>query len=210
MELSMKPSEDRIGAKVIFLDRDGTMNKEVSYLYKPEDLILLPGVADAVARFNEAGYRVVVITNQAGVARGYYTEEDVRNLHEYMNRVLTVSGAHIDSFYYCPHHPDYGIGSYKQNCHCRKPGIGMFEEAEKAFENGINKEKSYMIGDKLLDTEAGHNYGVTSILVGTGYGTEIRKKQAEAGILDANGRCTDGSYDFYAEDLGVAADWILG
>lgn len=196
-------------AKVIFLDRDGTMNEEVHYLHKPEDLKLLPGVGQAVRRFNEAGYQVVVVTNQAGVARGYYTEQDVIELHAYLNRILKEEGAHVDAFYYCPHHPEHGIGPYKTECRCRKPGIGMFEQAEQAFKDGINKEESYMIGDKLLDVEAGHRYGVRSVLVGTGYGREVREEQRNKGLLDADGNCLDGSYDFYAEDLVQAAEWIL-
>lgn len=196
-------------AKVIFLDRDGTLNEEVHYLHKPEDLKLLPGVEQAVRRFNEAGYQVVVVTNQAGVARGYYTEQDVIELHAYLNRILKEEGAHVDAFYYCPHHPEYGIGPYKTECRCRKPGIGMFEQAEQAFKDGINKEESYMIGDKLLDVEAGHRYGVRSVLVGTGYGREVREEQRNKGLLDADGNCLDGSYDFYAEDLVQAAEWIL-
>lgn len=196
-------------AKVIFLDRDGTMNEEVHYLHKLEDLKLLPGVGQAVRRFNEAGYQVVVVTNQAGVARGYYTEQDVIELHAYLNRMLKEEGAHVDAFYYCPHHPEHGIGPYKTECRCRKPGIGMFEQAEQTFKDGINKEESYMIGDKLLDVEAGHRYGVRSVLVGTGYGREVREEQRNRGLLDADGNCLDGSYDFYAEDLVQAAEWIL-
>lgn len=197
------------GEKVIFLDRDGTLNVEVSYLHRTEDLEMIDGAAEAVRQFNEAGYQVVVVTNQAGVARGYYTEEDVVTLNQYMNQVLSRSGAHVDAFYYCPHHPAHGIGRYKISCECRKPGTGMFEEAGKQFKNGINKEESYMIGDKLLDTQAGHNYGVKSILVGTGYGGAIRKKQSEEGLLDENGCCRDQSYDYYAENLLTAAKIIL-
>lgn len=196
----MNKIEERTGEKVLFLDRDGTLNEEVHYLHKPEDLKLLSGAAEAVRRFNEAGYQVVVVTNQAGVARGYYTEEDVMRLHEYMNGLLAESGAHVDYFYYCPHHPEYGVGAYKKVCHCRKPDTGMFEEAEKVFKNGISKAESYMIGDKLLDIEAGHRYGVRSILVGTGYGAEVHKESKD----------TDKSYDYYARDLMAAADFILG
>ena len=91
--------------KVVFLDRDGTMNLEVNYLHRKEDLKLIDGTAEAIRLLNEAGYKVIVITNQAGVARGYYTEEDVKILHDYMNEVLERDGAHVDAFYYCPHHP---------------------------------------------------------------------------------------------------------
>ena len=112
--------------RVVFLDRDGTINEEVEYLYRPEDLRFLPGVPEAIKRLNGAGFKVVVITNQAGVARGYYTEADVERLHSYMNRLLEEKGAHIDGFYYCPHHPEHGIGEYKKDCECRKPKTGMF------------------------------------------------------------------------------------
>ena len=94
--------------KVVFLDRDGTMNVEVNYLHRKEDLKLIDGTAEAVRLLNEAGYKVIVITNQAGVARGYYTEADVKILHDYMNEVLGRDGAHVDAFYYCPHHPEHG------------------------------------------------------------------------------------------------------
>ena len=93
------------GRATIFLDRDGTLNEEVHYLHRTEDLRFLPTVIEALRLWNQAGFRVVVVTNQAGVARGYYSEEDVRKLHEYMNRLLAAEGAHIDRFYYCPHHP---------------------------------------------------------------------------------------------------------
>lgn len=197
------------GDKVIFLDRDGTLNAEVNYLHRTEDLLLLPGVIKAVERFNKAGYTVIVVTNQAGVARGYYTETDVKALHEHMNGVLRQSGAHVDKFYYCPHHPEHGVGAYKTDCLCRKPGIGMFEQAEAELPSGIDKAHSYMIGDKLIDTQAGRRYGVRSILVGTGYGKEIRSKQEQNGLIGIHGECLDESYDYYAENLAAAADLII-
>ena len=178
--------------RVVFLDRDGTIKEEVEYLSRPEDLRFLPGVPEAIKRLNGAGFKVLVITNQAGVARGYYTEADVERLHSYMNRLLEEKGAHIDGFYYCPHHPEHGIGEYKKDCECRKPKTGMFLRAEKDFP--ADKEHSFMVGDKLIDVEAGKNYGVRAVLVGTGYGKELK---------DA------GGYDFYADDLSGAVDWIL-
>ncbi len=181
--------------RVVFLDRDGTMNREVNYLHKPEDLVILPGVPGAIRMLREAGFSIVVVTNQAGVARGYYTCEDVENLHAYFNEVLENDGAHVDHFFYCPHHPEHGIGEYKRECDCRKPGIGMFRMAEQYYE--IDKEHSYMIGDKLLDVEAGRNYGVHSILVGTGYGAAVYEEQEAS------------AYDFYAETLVGAARYII-
>lgn len=187
------------GKKVVFLDRDGTINEEVNYLHRREDLKLLSGVEEAIGELNRNGFHVIVVTNQAGVARGFYTENDVNMLHEYMNELLLKQGAHIDSFYYCPHHPEHGIGGYKKDCRCRKPDTGMFEQAELDLKTGIDKSASYMIGDKLLDTEAGHRFGVKSVLVETGYGAEIRKDQRE----------TEGSYDYFAKDLKSAVEWIL-
>ena len=185
---------------VIFLQRDGTINEEVNYLHRPEDLKILPGAAEAISRFNQAGFLVIVITNQAGIGRGYYTQQDMENLNEYMNQVLAEQDAHIDGFYFCPHHPEHGIGEYKKDCDCRKPGIGMFRQAEQDF--SIEKAHSYMIGDKLIDTQAGHNYGVSSILVGTGYGKELFETQCQ-------GRRRTTDYEYYAENLMEAADWIF-
>ena len=118
---------------VIFLDRDGTINEEVNYLHRPEDLRILPGAAEAISRFNQAGFWVIVITNQAGIGRGYYTEKDLEMLNQYLNQVLAEKNAHIDGFYFCPHHPEHGIGEYRKQCDCRKPGIGMFLQAERDF-----------------------------------------------------------------------------
>ncbi len=185
--------------RVVFLDRDGTINEEVHYLHRPEDLRFLPGAPEAIRMLKEAGFTLIVITNQAGVARGYYTCRDVEALHAYMNEQLQKEGGRIDGFYYCPHHPVYGIGSYKTVCHCRKPDIGMFEMAERNF--SVDKAHSYMIGDKELDIQAGHNYGVQSVLVGTGYGAE-HKEAAER-----QGR--EPFYDYYAEDLKAAARYII-
>ena len=116
--------------RVIFLDRDGTINEEVEYLHRPEDLRLLPGVGEAIRRLREHGFAVVVVTNQAGVARGYYEEEDVIVLHDFMNEQLKEQGACIDHFFYCPHHPVHGIGNYGVACHCRTPETGMLLMAE--------------------------------------------------------------------------------
>lgn len=185
--------------RIVFLDRDGTLNEEVHYLHKPSDLVLLPGVGEALRTLKEAGYRLVVVTNQAGVARGYYGEEDVKNLHAYMNRILTPQGAAIDAYYYCPHHPEHGIGAYKRTCRCRKPGTGMFERAAERFD--VDKAHSFMIGDKLLDVEAGRNFGLTTILVGTGYGREIHSKDEADGAAPI--------YDYYADSLVDAAHWIV-
>ncbi|WP_077612310.1 D-glycero-alpha-D-manno-heptose-1,7-bisphosphate 7-phosphatase [Clostridium sp. Marseille-P2415] len=185
--------------KIVFLDRDGTINEEVEYLHKPSDLVILTGVPDALRRLKEHGFKLVVVTNQAGVARGYYGEEDVVSLHEYLNSLLLKEGAGIDHFFYCPHHPVHGIGKYRRECHCRKPETGMFEMAEEYFQ--VDKDHSYMIGDKLLDTEAGRRYGVSTVLVGTGYGRELYESMA--------GEQKKESFDAYAATMKEAVDWIL-
>lgn len=185
--------------RVIFLDRDGTINREVSYLYRNEDLELLAGVPEAIRRFKEAGFRIAVVTNQAGVARGYYQEQDVKRLHRYLNEQLQKHcGAQIDAFYYCPHHPEAGLAGYRKDCHCRKPDIGMFEQAGQRF--AVDKKHSWMIGDKLIDVLAGRNYGIRTVLVGTGYGAAEHLKQQQKG---------EQPYDFFAETLMDAAGIII-
>lgn len=188
--------------RIIFLDRDGTLNEEVNYLYRKEDLRILEGVPEAIRMLREHGYRIVVVTNQAGVARGYYQEEDVDRLHAYMNELLEKQSAGVDYFFYCPHHPEHGIGKYKTVCHCRKPETGMFEMAEQYYE--VDKACSWMIGDKLIDVQAGRNYGVRTVLVGTGYGADEHRKQQE--LAGEKGALP---YDFYAETLIDAARGIL-
>lgn len=185
--------------RVVFLDRDGTINEEVHYLHRPEDLHLLPGVPDALRMLKKEGFTLIVVTNQAGVARGYYTCREVEMLHECLNRQLREAGGAIDAFYYCPHHPEFGIGEYKVVCHCRKPDTGLFEMAERDF--AVDKAHSYMVGDKELDMQAGHNYGVESILVGTGYGAEQKRAAGEQG--------RGPFYDYYAADLPAAAEYII-
>ena len=185
--------------KVVFLDRDGTINEEIAYLYRLEDLIILPGVPEAIRLLREHGFRIVVVTNQAGIARGYYTEKEMHLLHEYLNEQLRKENAWIDHFYYCPHHPVHGIGAYKKQCHCRKPDIGMFEMAEREYD--IDKTCSYMVGDKQIAVLAGHNYGIKGILVGTGYGMEIMEQCRQRG--------EEPFYDFYAETLMDAAKFII-
>jgi len=184
--------------RIIFLDRDGTLNEEVNYLYRKEDLRILDGVPQAIRLWKQQGYKIVVVTNQAGVARGYYRESDVKALHAYMNELLGAQGAEVDHFFYCPHHPVHGIGPYKISCHCRKPETGMLEMAEQYYQ--VDKAHSWMIGDTLNDVKAGRNYGVRTVLVGTGYGAAQRES---AGAQEGQ------PYDIYAETLMDAARAIL-
>ncbi len=160
--------------KAILLDRDGTINVEKNYLYKPEDWEWIEGSLEAIKGFNLLGYQVIVVTNQAGVARGLYNCEEVDRLHDYVSRLLKAAGAQIDAYYYCPHHPLYGE---IRDCDCRKPKAGLLLKAH--AERDIDLKRSYMIGDKASDILAGYGVGVTPILVTTGYGLGERGKLHE-------------------------------
>lgn len=168
------------GQKAVFLDRDGTINVEKNYLHLIEEFEFIPGVPEAIARLNRAGFLVLVVTNQSGVARGYFSLEDVERLHAHIQAVLPQFGAHIDRFYICPHHPTAGTGEFKLACNCRKGEPGLLLQASE--ELGVDLSVSYMVGDKLADLEAGSRAGCRSILVRTGYGEETEStgfKEAE-------------------------------
>ena len=153
----------------VFLDRDGTINVEKEYLYQIADFEFIPGAPEAIKILNQAGIMVVVVTNQSGVARGYYTENDVETLHRHIACELERSGAHVDAWLFCPHHPA-GRGSYALPCDCRKPLPGMLKEASRRYD--IDLHNSAMIGDKRADIEAGQAAGCRTLLVRTGYGAE--------------------------------------
>ena len=159
--------------KAIFLDRDGTINVEKDYIYKSEDLIFEEGAIEALKTFKNLGYILIVISNQSGIARGYFTEEDLNIFNNNMNEILKRNGIEIIEFYCCPHHPD-GIGEYKKVCECRKPNNKMIEDAIKKY--NIAREKSYMIGDKTSDIGAGLKSNLKTVLVKTGYGLKDMEK----------------------------------
>lgn len=153
----------------VFLDRDGVINEEVGYLHDPNDLRLIPGSADAIRALNERAIPVIVVTNQAGVARGHYSEREVGALHDALQKMLGEYGAHIDRFYYCPHHPDVE-GKYRKVCDCRKPMPGMLHLAAK--EMHVDLRHCVIIGDKASDIGAGVAAGCRTILVLSGHGEE--------------------------------------
>jgi len=165
MEIKMK--------KAIFLDRDGTINVEKDYIYKSEDLVFEEGTIEALKTFKNLGYILIVVSNQSGIARGYFTEEDLNIFNNNMNEILKKNGIEITEFYCCPHHPD-GIGEYKKVCECRKPNNKMIEDAIKKY--NIDREKSYMIGDKTSDIGAGIKSNLKTVLVKTGYGLKDMEK----------------------------------
>ncbi len=156
--------------EAVFLDRDGVINEEVEYLHDPKDLRLIPGAARAIRMLNELKIPVIVVTNQAGVARGYYPESQVAVLHEALSQELEKEGAHIDRFYYCPHHRAAGKGKYAVDCDCRKPKPGLLAKAAKDL--GLNLSRCVVIGDKASDLGAGVSAGCRTILVMSGYGKE--------------------------------------
>ncbi len=180
----------------IFLDRDGTINEEAEFLSSPADVRLIPGAAEAIHEANELGVKVVIVTNQSGIARGLLTEEQLESIHEKLIGLLLESAATIDAIYFCPHHPDFGEPRYRKECDCRKPRTGMLVQA--AREHNIDLKHSFVIGDKLIDMQTGNNAGATTILVLTGYG------KRELGLCDRD----HARIDYVAEDLRDAIRYV--
>ena len=152
----------------VFLDRDGTLLEEAGYLDRLERLIFFPFAIDAVRLLNRAGFAVVIVTNQAGIARGIFKESFVAEAHRYITERLAAGGARVDAFYYCPHHPEAVIEEFRQACECRKPKPGMLIRA--AADLGLALDRSFVVGDRWHDLEAGQRVGSQTLLVRTGYG----------------------------------------
>jgi D-glycero-D-manno-heptose 1,7-bisphosphate phosphatase len=153
----------------IFLDRDGTVNQEVNFLTSADDLELIPRSGEAIREANELGFKIFIVTNQSGVARGLLTEAALQEIHDALARELRKHGARVDAVYYCPHQPGEGE-TPAEACDCRKPNTGMIERALREFP--VDLKRSFVIGDRLLDMQLGNNAGIPSILVLTGYGKE--------------------------------------
>lgn len=169
--------------RAVFLDRDGTINVEREFLHRPAEFEFIPGAPQAIRLLNDAGFLVIVVTNQSGVARGYYDESAIIRLHRHLDAELARFGAAIDGYYFCPHHPEYSTGSHGKSCACRKPQAGMLLKAANDF--SLDLASSYLIGDKLADVEAGLNAGCRPILVRTGYGAaESAKLPADIAVYD--------------------------
>lgn len=149
--------------KAVFLDRDGTINIEKNYLYRKEDFEFIEGVPQTLKFFREKGFLLVLITNQSGIARGYYSQNDMERLHEYMQNELKIYHAQFDDIYYCPHHPDAIVTKYRAACNCRKPGTGMFECAIR--EHNIDMRNSFAIGDRERDLLPAEKLGAACILL---------------------------------------------
>ena len=182
-------------AKAVFLDRDGVITQEPpQYTHKLSQLAFIPKSADAIRLLNENGFMVITVSNQSGIARGYYQEEDVILFNRAMKENLAKEGAYINVIYYCPHHPEAKIERYRVDCDCRKPKPGMLIRAEK--ELNIDLKQSFIVGDKLSDIEAGERAGCITVMVRTGHGVEeLKSNQIEC--------------DYIADDLYDAVEHIL-
>lgn len=182
----------------VFLDRDGTVTEEIGYTNHPGRLRLLPGAAEAIAALNRTGVPAVLATNQAGVARGYFTEEVLFKTLERLGELLDPLGARLDAVYYCPHHPSSAIEAYRLACDCRKPRTGMLLQARE--ELGLDLARSYVVGDKYGDVTFAKAAGARGILVLTGYGL---------GELTYQRTSWPSEPDHVAPDLPGAVGWIL-
>ena len=165
-------------SKAAFLDRDGVINVDHGYVNHPANFELFPGVLEACKSLHEADYKIIVVTNQAGIGRGYYTHAQFLEFTGWIERLFREAGAPITATYYCPHHPEMGLGEYRKVCNCRKPAPGMLLRA--IHEHGLDAGQSWLAGDKVSDLEAAHAAGVCGYLVGNEgeYGT--LKKLVEA------------------------------
>lgn len=166
------------GRRAVFMDRDGTISEEVGYVNHVSRYRVFPFAAEAVRALNEAGWLAVLVTNQAGVARGYFAEGLIGEVHSLLADELGRGGARLDAVYYCPHHPTVGEPPYRLDCDCRKPRPGLIRRA--AADLGLDLRRSWMVGDRYSDTELARNAGVRSALVLTGYGRGELEHQSHA------------------------------
>lgn len=175
---------------LILLDRDGVINQDSDeYIKTPDEWIPIPGSLEAIARLNHAGHQVVVVTNQSGIARGFYTEEMLGKIHQKMHDMLAEVGGHVDGIFYCPHHPDAG-------CECRKPKPGLLYQVADALQ--VDVSQGLMVGDARRDIECAHAVGCQAVLVRTGKGTRTLVSHPEwaAGVL-------------VFDDLAAVVTWLL-
>lgn len=185
------------GRPAVFLDRDGTVTIEKNYITDPGDIELIPGAAGAIARLRAAGFAVVIVSNQSGVARGYMTEEDMAAVHRATEARLLEAGAALDGAYYCPNLEDGTIERFARDVSCRKPATGMIDAAVRDLD--LDMSASFMVGDQITDLEVASRAGIPGVLVATGKGEQT--------MLDAVAGRVEISY--FASDLDAAADWII-
>lgn len=182
--------------KAVFLDRDGVINEEVNYAHLRDQLTLVPRAADAIRLLNDNGFLVVVVSNQAGIGRGLYEERDMHAFNSAMEQELKKeSNAHVDAIYWCAHHPEAVREAYRIACNCRKPNPGMILRAsEELF---VNLSRSFMVGDKWSDIDAGRRAGCTTVIVGTGHGKQECADEKKRKV------------NYHAADLYDAVHFIL-
>ena len=182
----------------VFIDRDGTVNEQMGYINHPSRFRLLPGVAEGLTLLNQNDFLVIIISNQSGVARGYFPIQLVHEVHGLMKETLKERGARIDGIFFCPHHPRGSVPEFAIECHCRKPKTGLIEQACQAFD--IDLSRSCMAGDRCLDIETAERSHLNGILVETGYGLgEIRYILPQTPVKPVH----------IAGDLLGAVQWIL-
>ena len=171
----------------VLLDRDGTVIEDRHYLADPDGVALLPGAVEGLRKLGAAGYRLALLTNQSGIGRGLFSEDDMHRVHERLRALLVAHGVELDGIFFCPHGPD-------EACDCRKPAPGLFMQA--AARLGARPERTCIVGDKAIDVRLAKNVGARGILVRTGYGA----REAAAAAPEA---------DAITDDLSTAADWII-
>jgi D-glycero-D-manno-heptose 1,7-bisphosphate phosphatase len=184
------------GRPAVFLDRDGTLSEERGYIDRLELIEIFPWTSDAIRLLNRAGFVVVVVTNQSAIGRGIIDLPFLQTVHDTFDRHLARSGARVDRYYYCPHHPDARLPEYRMVCRCRKPGPGMIEQATTELE--LDPSRSFMVGDRLIDVACGHAAGVRSLLVRSGHSAHTG--EAPPGLSEP---------DAILNNLMEAVGWIL-
>ncbi len=184
--------------RAVFFDRDGTLNKEIGYLNHSSLLELYPFAGKAVGLVNRANLLTIVVTNQAGLAQGLFEEPALEKIHRQLSDRIQTAGGKLDGIFYCPHHPRAIVETYRVECDCRKPSAGMLERAATRF--GIDLERSFIVGDRYVDIQAGHRVGARSVLVLTGFG----KQEWEAGQAQEQRQP-----DYVAKDVYQAVCWIM-
>ena len=182
--------------RAVFVDRDGTLIEEVGYLDRVERVSFFPWTVAAVRALNRAGLAVVMVSNQSGLARGFFAESVVHDVHRRIADLLDAGAAHIDAYYYCPHHPDGKVPGLGITCECRKPARGLVDRAIREF--GIDPKRSFVIGDRWVDVGLARAIGAKGVLVRTGYG-DVEERMPPLGM----------TADAVVDNLVAASSWIL-
>ena len=180
----------------VFLDRDGTMIEDVGYLDAINRVAIYPWTVDAIRALNRGGFAVVVVTNQSGVACGLFSETLVGDTHRHLDAMLTAGGAHVDAYYYCPHHPNGTVAAYARHCDSRKPGRGMIDAAARDLD--LDPAASFVVGDRWGDVQLARAVGARGVLVRTGLGAEQEGQPPDGVAADA-----------VVDNLAAAASWII-